>query len=65
MGWSLTSRGIFTGGILKTAFWAAAASEEAPIARSKVKARRGSRTRLIGAERNEEHRFMNEEENSL
>jgi hypothetical protein len=38
MGWPLTSSGIFTGGILKTVFWALAPSGEAPMARIKVSA---------------------------
>jgi hypothetical protein len=51
MGWSLTSRGIFTGGILKTAFCAGAASGEPTIARNNANA---GRTRG-------EHEFMNED----
>src|ERR1700679_1507454 len=48
MGWSLTSRGIFTGGILKTAFCASAARGEPTIARNNA-----------NTERNGEPRFMN------
>src|ERR1700722_11470239 len=43
MGWSLASRGIFTGGILKTVFCAVATSGESPVARNKASARRGER----------------------
>jgi hypothetical protein len=65
IGWSLISRGIFTGGILKTAFCAVATSGETTIARTKVNARGPCRLFLIGAGRNGEHRFMNVREDRV
>jgi len=59
MGWSLTSSGIFTGGILKTAFCAGTTRGKATMTRSKANARGPRGLRLLGAGRDGEHGFMN------
>jgi hypothetical protein len=53
MGWSLTSSGIFTGGILKTTFCAFASGR----ARSKANVKEARRENEM-AEDSEEHRFI-------